>query len=222
MSEVHNEKKLEGIGKKPWGSIFGLAVVGLYIGFTTIAIIRYPYEVSPLDTYLSMLGNADLSPHGAFFYNLAVILTGVTEIPFFITVYIFHLQYSPKWLLFIGMLAGLCNGLAVFMSGVNPLRLTGNINAHVTWSYIIFFSLIPVLLVFGAAFWKVKGFPRFIGLFGFIACAIDIIFLVTLLSGHIGVRLGSIMEWFSVFSYLVWITLVSIDMLGRSSTAVRM
>jgi hypothetical protein len=200
----------------PWGTIFGFAVVGLYIAFTAIAIARYPQKVSPLDTYLSMLGNADLSPDGAIFYNLAVILAGLAEIPFFIAIYVIYLQYSLKWLLFIGLLAGLMNGLAVFMTGVNPLHLAGDINAHVTWSYIIFFSLIPVLVAFGLAFWRVKGVSRYIGLYGFAACAIDIFFLATLLSGHVGAGLGSIMEWFSVFSYIVWIALVSFDVLVRS------
>ncbi len=200
----------------PWGTIFGFAVVGLYIVFTIIAIALYPQKVSPLDTYLSMLGNADLSPQGAIFYNLAVILTGLAEVSFFIAIYVFYLKYTLKWLLLIGLLAGLLNGLAIFMTGINPLNLTGDISAHVTWSYIIFFSWIPVLVAFGLAFWRVKGVSRYIGVYGFVVCAIDIIFLVTLLSGHIGAGLGSIMEWFSVFSYFVWITLISLDMLVKS------
>ena len=208
--------KSQAVRRWPWGTIFGFAVVGLYIAFTTIAIAQYPQKVSPLDTYLSMLGNADLSPHGAIFYNLAVVLAGLAEVPFFLAIYVFYVQYTPKWLLLVGLLAGLTNGVAVFMTGVNPLHLTGDISAHVTWSYIIFFSLIPVLVVFGLAFWRVRGVSRCIGLYGFAVCAIDILFLATLLSGHIGAGLGSIMEWFSVFSYMVWIVLVSLDVLARS------
>ncbi len=200
----------------PWGTILGLAVVGLYIAFTTLAISRYPQNVSPLDTYLSMLGNADISPQGAIFYNLAVLLTGLAEVPFFIAIYVFYLKYTLKWWLLIGLLAGLLNGLAVFMTGMNPLALTGDTNAHVTWSYIIFFSLIPVLAAFGLAFWRVNGILRYVGIYGFAVCAIDIFFLVTLLSGHIGAGLGSIMEWFSVFSYLIWIGLISLDVLVKS------
>jgi hypothetical protein len=200
----------------PWGTIFGFAVVEPYLALTTIAIARYPQKVSPLDIYLSMLGNADLSPHGAIFYSQAVILAGLAEVPFFLAIYVFYVQYTPKWLLLVGLLAGLTNGLAVFMTGVNPLHLTGDISAHVTWSYIIFFSLIPVLVVFGLAFWRVRGVSRYIGLYGLAVCAIDILFLATLLSGHIGAGLGSIMEWFSVFSYMVWIVLVSLDVLARS------
>lgn len=182
-----------------------------------IAIARYPQKISPLDSSLSMLGNAELSPEGAVFYNLAVILTGLAEAPFFIAIYVFYLQYSQKWLLLIGLLAGLINSLAVFMSGINPLSLTGDISAHVAWSYIIFFSLIPMLIAFGLAFWRVKDVSRYIGLYGFAVCAIDIFLLVTLLSGRIGAGLGTILEWFSVFSYLAWIALISFDVYMKSA-----
>jgi hypothetical protein len=217
MTDDGKVPKSQAVRRWPWGSIFGFSVTGLYTAFTAIAIARYPQKVSPLDTYLSMLGNADLSPHGAIFYNRAVILAGLSVIPFFIAIYLFYVDYGPKMLSLIGLVAGLTNGLAVFMTGVNPLRLTGDVTAHITWSYIIFFSLIPVFLAFGLVFWRIKGFPRYIGLYGFAACAIDIIFLATLVSGHIGAGLGSIMEWFSVFSYLIWIALISLDVLTRSS-----
>jgi len=209
--------RTQGVSRWPWGTLFGFAVVVFYILFTSIAIARYPLEFSPLDSYLSMLGNAELSPDGAIFYNLGVILTGLAEVPFFIVIYLLYLHYSAKkWLLLIGLLGGLTNGLAIFMTGVNPLSLTSDISAHVAWSYIIFFSLIPVLLAFGLALWRLKGISRYISLYGFVVCAIDIFFLITLLSGQISGGLGSIMEWISEASYLVWIALIAIDVLVKS------
>lgn len=68
----------------------------------------------------------------------------------------------------------------------------------------------------GLAFWRVKGVSRAIGLYGFAVCIIDIFFLAVLLSGQIGAGLGSIMEWFSVFSYMVWIVFSSLDVLAGS------
>jgi hypothetical protein len=211
MAGVHQKTR-----RWPWAALFGFTAVGFYITFTIIAINRYPQKISPLDSYLSMLGNADLSPDGAGFYNLAAILMGLAEVPFFIAIYAFYLRYGQKWWLLGGLLVGLINGLAIFMTGINPLSLTGDIGAHVTWSYIIFFSMIPMLVAFSLVFWKTQGNSRYIGIYGFAVCAIDTVFLVTLLGGHIGAGLGSIMEWFSVFSYLAWIVFISLDVLVRS------
>ena len=216
MSDISMAGVHQRIRRWPWGTLFGFAAVGFYITFTIIAISRYPQRISPLDSYLSMLGNAELSPDGASIYNLAVILMGLAEVPFFVAIYASYLRYSQIWLLLVGLLAGLINGVAIFMTGINPLSLTGDISAHVTWSYIIFFSMIPVLVAFSLTFWKAKGISRYIGIYGFAVCAIDIVFLVTLLSGHIGAGLGPIMEWFSVFSYLAWIVFISLDVLVRS------
>jgi hypothetical protein len=195
---------------RPWGAIPGCAVIGLYTSLTLIAIARFPGTVSPADTYLSMLGNADLSPGGAGFYNLAVILTGLAELAFFVALYSTYSHYGPAWLLAIGLLAGLINGLAVSMSGIYAQHV--NMGAHITWSYVIFFSLIPLLLAFNLFFWTLHGTTRRISSFGFIVCAIGIFFLAILLSGHP----GPIMEWVSVFSLMVWFGFVSLDVLIMS------
>jgi hypothetical protein len=216
MSDISMVGVHQRIRRWPWGTLFGFTAVGFYITFTIIAINRYPQKISPLDSYLSMLGNADVSPDGASIYNLGAILMGLAEVPFFIAIYAFYLRYSQKWLLLSGLLVGLINGLAIFMTGINPLSLTGDISAHVTWSYIIFFSMIPMLVAFSLVLWKTKGNSRYVGIYGFAVCAIDTVFLVTLLSGHIGAGLGSIMEWFLVFSYLAWIVFISIDVLVKS------
>lgn len=217
MSDTHLSKNLQRARNGQWGAIFGFAVVGFYTTFTILSIARYPQNISPRNSYLSMLGNPDLSPEGALYYNLAVSLSGLAEVPFFIAISALYLRYRSKWLLIVGLLAGITNGLAVFMTGINPLHLTGDIGAHVTWSYIIFLSLIPVLAVFGWALWRLKGFSRYIGFYGFVVCAIDILFLITLLSGQIYSGFGSIMEWFSVFSYLIWIAFVSIHVMLSNS-----
>lgn len=206
--------KLQVTGRWPWGAIFGFAAVGLYISLTIIAIARFPRTVSPLDTYLSMLGNAHISPDGAIFYNLAVILTGLGEILFFIAIYAFYSQYGRRWILNIGLLAGLINGVSVSMSGVYAEHI--NMDAHTTWSYLIFFSLIPVLLAFGLALRGMMGTFVWVTPYGFLVCAIDIILLATVLSGGLGSRQGSTMEWLSVFSYLIWVVLISLHLLKRS------
>ena len=160
--------------------------------------------------YLSTLGNADISPDGAIFYNLGVILAGLAEILFFIAIYAHYSQHGRRWILIIGLIAGLVSGVSVSMSGVYPEY--PNVDAHETWSYLIFFSMIPLLLAFSLAFRRISGTSRWIILFGFLVCAIDVILLAVVLSNG----QGTLIEWVAVLGYLIWVLLVSLDVLKRS------
>jgi len=193
------------------GSIFGFAVVGLYNSLTIIAITQYPKPVSPLTTYLSMLGNANLNPAGSIFFNLAMILGGLAEILFFVILSMIYAKIGYKFLMRIGLLAGVTNGVSILMTGVFSQSV--NMDAHITWSYLIFYSLIPVLLAYNIAFMGRKGIWKPISWYGFLVFAIDIILLTTLLGSGLRVGLGSLMEWILVFAFLAWIAGVSFVLL---------
>jgi len=214
------QRKRQVTARRPWGTIFGIAFIVFYISFTIIAIARFPLTVSPFDMYLSTLGNADISPDGAIFYILGVILAGLAQILFFIAIYAHYSQHSHRWILIIGLIAGIINGFSISMSGVYPEHvieityLTNvNTNEHETWSYLIFFSFIPVLLTFSLVFWGTRGTSRWVTLYGLLVCIIDVIFLAVALSDS---RQGPIMEWVAVFSYLIWVLIISMDVLKRS------
>jgi len=219
MDANRMQGKRQVAARRPVGTIFGFAFIVFYISFTIIASAQFPRTVSPLDMYLSTLGNADISPDGAIFYNLGVILSGLAEILFFIAIYVHYSQHGRGWILIIGLIAGIINGISASMSGVYPehvieiIDITNiSVNEHETWSYLIFFSFIPVLLAFSLAFRGTSGTSRWVTLYGFLVCAIDVIFLATVLSDGP----GTIMEWFTVFIYLIWVLLVSLDVLKRS------
>jgi len=220
MDASRMQRKRQDAARRPWGTIFGFAFIVLYLSFTFIAMARFPGSVSPLDIYLSTLGNADISPDGWIFYNLGVILGGLAEMLFFIAIYVHYSRYGHRWILIIGLIAGIINGVSVLMSGVYPEHTieiiditTVYANEHEDWSLLIFFSFIPVLLAFSIAFWGMKGTSRWVSLYGLLVCAIDVSFLVTFLSDG---QNGSIMEWIAVFSYLIWVLIVSLDVLRRS------
>jgi len=206
------KSKIQTARKWPWGTIIGFSSVGSYITFTIIAIILFPEPVSPFDVYLSRLGNADVSPDGALFYNLAVILGGVAEILFFIAVFVHYSTRDRICLWRIAVLVGIINGISVLMSGVYAEHV--NMGAHTTWSYIIFISLIPTLLAFNLLFRVAPGVSKGVSGYGFLVCAIDIFFLVTILNGGLEPGLVSFMEWFSVFTFLGWVLLLSLNMLA--------
>jgi hypothetical protein len=219
MDTSRMQGKRQVAARRPLGTIFGFAFIVFYTSFTIIAIAQFPHTVSPLDMYLSTLGNADISPDGAIFYNLGVILAGLAEILFFIAIYAHYSQHGRRWILIIGLIAGIINGISASMSAVYPehvIEITDitniNMNEHETWSLLIFFSFIPVLLAFSLAFRGTSGTSRWVTLYGFLVCAIDVIFLATFLSDS----QGAVMEWFTVFSYLIWVLLVSLEVLQRS------
>jgi len=220
MGAIRMQRKHQIEARKPLGTVFGFAFIVLYLSFTIIAIAHFPGTVSPLDIYLSTLGNSDISPDGAIFYKLAIILGGIAELLFFVAIYSHYSQYGHRWILIIGLIAGLISSFSVIMSGVYPERVIEitdftsiNANEHETWSLVIFFSMILLLVAFGLAFWRTSGTLRWVTLYGFLVCAIDVIFLVTVLSDS---RQGAIMEWFTVFSYLIWVFLISLDVLKSS------
>jgi hypothetical protein len=220
MDASRMQGKRQVAARRPWGTIFGFAFIVLYVSFTILAITQFPHTVSPLDMYLSTLGNADVSPDGAIFYNLGVILAGLAEILFFIAIYAHYSQHGRRWILIIGLIAGIINGISVSMSAVYPEQIieiidiaNTSVTEHETWSFRIFFSFIPVLLAFSLAFWRTNGTSRRVTRYGFLVCAIDVIFLAAVLSDGPG---GAIMEWFTVFSYLIWVLLVSLDVLKIS------
>jgi hypothetical protein len=219
MDASRMQGKRQVTARRPWGTIFGFAFIAFYISFTIIAIARFPRTVSPLDMYLSTLGNADISPDGAIFYILGVILAGLAEILFFIAIYAHYSQHGQRWILMIGLIAGLISSFSVIMSGVYPEHVieiiditNSNVNEHETWSYLIFFSMIPLLLAFSLAFRRMSRTSRWVTRYGFLVCAIDVIFLSTALSDGP----GALAEWIAVLGYLIWVLLVSLDVLKRS------
>jgi len=57
--------------------IAGILAVLCYLVFAILAFIRYPLPYSPIRNWLSDLGNVDLNPHGAIYYNIGIISTAL-------------------------------------------------------------------------------------------------------------------------------------------------
>jgi len=123
----------------------GVSIILLYTVFTAISLSHLPNSFSPLFNFLSQLGNSNLNPDGAIFYNLAVILAGLAAIPFYISL-IKWCNYKtgkkiPKTVLAVGLL----NALSVMMVGIYTESV--NFNLHVLWSIVIFSTFVPILII---------------------------------------------------------------------------
>jgi hypothetical protein len=128
-----------------------------------------------------------------------MITSGFVEILLFFMVSLSYSNISRTWLLSIGALAG------VYAQHIHS-------DTHITWSYLVFYSLIPVLVSYALVFWKASGALTAKSVYGFIVCTSDINFLVKLHSRGIGSGVGSIYEWVTVFTYLAWVFLVSLNL----------
>jgi hypothetical protein len=196
---------------KAWVPLLGFAAIALYVALTVAAVALYPGSTSPADRYLSELGNAELSPQGWLFYDLAMILAGLCALPFFVAVSRYYAKYGSKRLVRTGLVAGIVNGVSVVMAGAFAEHI--NMGVHVGSALVVFLSFVPMLVAYGLIFWKLRGFSRFVSVYGFVVCAIDVGLVAVLFTGGLDAGPGSIMEWVSVFTYLSWVGLVSVDLL---------
>ena len=64
--------------------VTGMFGVVCYLAFALLAFSRYPLPYSPMSNWLSDLGNANLNPSGAFFYNIGIVATGGVVLLFFL------------------------------------------------------------------------------------------------------------------------------------------
>jgi len=197
----HSRSKLN------WGAIFGFAVVGIYMFCTGIAIALYPDPVSPLTTYLSMIGNARLNPDGSAFFNAGMITSSFVEFLFIVRLYFQYSHDSRIWFLRIGTLSGIFNALALLMTGVYAQHI--DMDVHITWSYLIFYSLIPLLVAYSLALWGKTKRLTAVSVFGCIVCLVDFFFLARIIRHGLGSGVGPVLEWATVFAYMTWVCLMS-------------
>lgn len=201
------------VWRDSWVPIVGLAAVAVYVALSLVALSLYPGDPSPVDVYLSDLGNADYSPDGWAFFDLAMVLAGLLSMPFFMGLYGRYRPEAPRRWLKTGLVAGVVNGVAVVMAGVVAEHV--HLGVHIGWALLIFASFLPLLVAHGVAFWRLGGFSRAVGIYGFAVCLADLGLLAALFATGPEPGLGSVMEWVAVFGYLAWVGLVSVELLVR-------
>jgi hypothetical protein len=77
------------------GAIAGIIGFAIFTVFTLTSFFLYPTTYNPLHDWLSNLGNINLNPLGALFFNWSCIISGVTLILFFVGLYAWRPQ--KKW-----------------------------------------------------------------------------------------------------------------------------
>ncbi|MBD3339254.1 MAG: hypothetical protein GF353_09095 [Candidatus Lokiarchaeota archaeon] len=115
--------------------LLGVSVILIYCLMTFISVSLFPSSFSPVDNWLSDLGNSSYNPNGAIFYNLGCILTGIALFPFFgsmvvwyrenlwhkILALIFNVKFN-KLISIYGYIVAFINLLFVFISSIPLLE----------------------------------------------------------------------------------------------------
>jgi hypothetical membrane protein len=177
-----------------------LAAAG-YFGFTLLAYLRYPLHYSPLTNWLSDLGNPELNPHGAIFYNIGILSTALLLMVFFLGMSVWKIENKKVQgiMLRLSQAFGILGAFCMLLSGIFPINHY-EIHSFLSTSLYIFLS---TGFVFSAvAFRYHRKIPRWL-----LALGISIAPFVILTSIFQTVYL---LEWIIVFLLLSYVILLGI------------
>jgi hypothetical membrane protein len=177
-----------------------VAVFG-YLLFTLLAYIKYPLQFSPLTNWLSDLGNVELNPDGAIFYNFGIILTASMLVIFFLGLFPWKIEQNrvQRIMLRLAQVFGVTGAFCMIMSAVFPIN---NLTIHSFWSTSLFILLSTGFIFSVAAFRYHKTVPLWLLILGISVAPLVILtkFLPQIY----------ILEWIIVFIFLVYVGSVGI------------
>ena len=104
--------------------VTGMFGIVCYLAFALLAFSRYPLPYSPMSNWLSDLGNANVNPSGALFYNIGIVATGVALLLFFLGLSQWKMGENliQNFMLFLTQGCGILGALALIMSGLYPIN----------------------------------------------------------------------------------------------------
>lgn len=194
--------------KWPISCIAGVAVIVFYCVFTFTSWALCPTSYSPVDNWLSDLGNSTSNPNGAIVYNVGCVLTGIALFPFFMGLYKWHTKESWKKIsLVITQVVGVLAAFALIMIGVFSEDFP---EAHHMWSSVFFLLNLVVLVLLGITLFNHPKYMKPIAYYGFAVAAINLLFVL--------VYNAPIFEWFTVFTALGYVGLLVYNMLKQELT----
>ena len=178
-----------------------LAVLG-YLVFALLAFSRYPLPYSPTTNWLSDLGNPNLNPQGAIFYNIGIISTSLFLIVFFLGLSVWKIEGNKVQpiMLRLTQAFGILGSFCMMMSGIYPINLY---TIHSFWSTSLYI-LLSTGFVFSAAMLRYhQGFPRWLLILG-VSTAVMVILTSFFPTVYV-------LEWITVILFLLYVTFVGIE-----------
>lgn len=176
-------------------------VIILYCAFTFTSWALYPTSYSPVENWLSDLGNSSFNPNGAIFFNVGCVLTGIALFPFSIGFYKWYTD--EKWRKISLIITQTLGSLAAFSLMMIGVFSEDYGEMHHLWSVIFFVLILIVLILLGVSLFTHPKYIRRIAYYGFVVAIINLIFA----SYNI-----PLLEWFTVFTALGYVGLLVYNM----------
>ncbi len=192
-------------------SITGLLAGLMYLLFTLLAFLRYPQHYSPLENWLSDLGNTDLNPNGAIFYNIGIVSTALLLALFFHGLSRWKLDHHKAQNIFLMIAQGLgeLGAFCMLMSALFPINF---FKVHALWSTSMYVLLSTAFIFLAAALRYHSRVPGWLLILGISPAPLVI------LTGFLPEVY--VLEWFTVFLFLCCVGATSIETQSKSSFGV--
>jgi hypothetical protein len=192
--------------KIPVSSLAAPAAVVIFAAFLAFSAGRYPQGFSPLDVWMSDLGNPELNPDGAGIFNTGCMIAGVPLILFFAGLYKWYTDELWRNLFVAGaQVAGVAAGISLIMSGYYTELFAGE---HIFWLTALFVSLLLALLLANAGLLTHWKYSNWVGYVGMASVAVMAVFVAAKFAS---VEIP-VFEWASLALAMAWTIAMALDM----------
>jgi hypothetical membrane protein len=184
-------------------SFYGGILAGLcYVIFTLLAYSRYPLPYSPTTNWLSDLGNPNLNPQGAIFYNIGIISTALFLIVFFLGLSVWKMENKRAQVIMLRLtqVFGVLGAFCMMMSGIFPINLY---KIHAFWSTSLYILLSTGFAFSAAALRYHLRVPRWLLILG-VSTAVMVILTSFFPAAYV-------LEWITVSLFLLYVILVGME-----------
>ena len=183
--------------------LFGILLAIAYIAFTVAAFLKYPTHYSPLNNWLSDLGNVVISPDGSRYYNAGIVITGILTAAFFVTLRTLRSKTikAQAIILTLVQVFGILGSVAMVLSAIYPINTR---NLHSIFSALIYINLGTSFGLTVALFRYNSRTPRWILVYGGLTALVDLV--VSIFFNQVPV-----LEWLVVFLFISYCVIVGIE-----------
>jgi hypothetical membrane protein len=191
--------------KIPISSLAAPLGIVIFCAFTAFSWAQYPDGFSPLDNWISDLGNTNLNPEGAMIFNTGCMIAAVPLVAFYLGLYRWYGLETWRNLMVVGaQVAGIGSAIALIMVGYYPEIFAAQ---HYLWATIFFVGTFLALLLANAALLMHLRYSKWTAMVGLAAVAVQAVFIAGQ-AASVGIP---VFEWIAVALGLAWMAAMAIN-----------